>query len=83
MQLKSLLIEQFRGFQEAVEIPFHEQFTLIAGENGLGKSSILWALRVLLSHTLSDATRERVAKLRFSTEDVAIDWPFLRAETVV
>jgi predicted ATP-dependent endonuclease of OLD family len=51
MRLKMLKIEQFRGFQQEVEVQFHDQFTLIAGENGVGKSSILWALRVLLSHT--------------------------------
>jgi predicted ATP-binding protein involved in virulence len=83
MQLKHLKIEQFRGFSGTTEIAFHDQFTLIAGENGLGKSSILWALRVLLSQIVHAGSKRGVNRLTFRVEDVAIDWPYLRAEAVV
>ena len=83
MRLKSLKIEQFRGFTQATEIHFHDQFTLIAGENGVGKSSILTALRVMLSHILYTVHKRSIKTLNFRVEDVALGWPYLRAEAVV
>lgn len=44
MFLKSLSIEQYRGFASRTPIEFHPSFTLIVGENGVGKTSVLWAL---------------------------------------
>ena len=83
MILKTLKVEQFRGFPQVTEISFHDQFTLIAGENGVGKSSILWALRVLLSQIVHASSKRATNKLPFRVEDVAIGWPYLRAEAVV
>jgi predicted ATP-binding protein involved in virulence len=83
MRIKSLKIEQFRGFPNTTEIQLHDQFTLIAGENGVGKSSILWALRVLLSHIVHANVKRTADKLNFRVEDVALGWPYLRAEAVV
>ena len=83
MRLKSLKIEQFRGFTSSVEIPFHDQFTIIVGENGVGKSSILWALRVLLSQILHGGPGRSSHALTFRVEDVAVGWPYLRAEAIV
>ncbi|MCY2992138.1 MAG: AAA family ATPase [Planctomycetota bacterium] len=83
MRLKSLKFEQFRGFAQAIEIQLHDKFTLIAGENGVGKSSILWAIRVLLSHILYAGNKRTAEKLNFRIDDVAVGWPYLRAEAVV
>ena len=83
MRLKTLKIEQFRGFPQATELQFHDQFTLLVGENGVGKSSILWALRVMLSQIIHPGQKRTADKLTFCNEDVALGWPYLRAETVV
>jgi predicted ATP-binding protein involved in virulence len=83
MRLKTLSFEQFRGFPQATEIPFHDQFTLLVGENGVGKSSILWALRVLLSQIIHAGMKRSANKLTFRVEDVAVGWPYLRVEVVV
>ena len=83
MRLRTLKIEQFRGFPQATELAFHEQFTLIAGENGVGKSGILRALCVLLSQIVHAGPKRSAYRLPFRVEDVAVGWPFLRAEAVV
>lgn len=47
MRIDSLLLENFKGFNRR-ELFFHPQFTLIVGENGSGKTSLLDALSVAL-----------------------------------
>src|SRR5438093_1755613 len=83
MILKSLTIEQYRGFASRTPIEFDPSFTLIVGENGVGKTSILWALRVLLSHTLARLVRRPAKSLAFQPEDITRGWPYLRAEAAV
>ena len=83
MILKSLTVEQYRGFASRTTIEFDPSFTLIVGENGVGKTSVLWALRVLLSHTLARLVKKRAKNLLFQPEDIARGWPYLRAEVVV
>ena len=83
MILKSLSMEQFRGFTKAVTLGFHPQLTLIIGENGAGKSTILDALRCMLSHSLSFVRRNRPSRLNFEQPDVASGWPFLRTQSVL
>jgi predicted ATP-binding protein involved in virulence len=83
MRLKTLKIEQFRGFPRATELQFHDQFTLLVGENGVGKSSILWALRVLLSQIVHAGSKRTSDKIIFRVGDVTVGWPYLRAEAIV
>lgn len=89
MLLKSLTAEQYRGFSSRTTFDFHPAFTVIVGENGVGKTSVLWALRVLLSHTIARLVKKPVKRLLFQTRDIAKakdqqrDWPFLRAESIV
>ena len=92
MILKSLTVEQYRGFTSRTTIDFHPSFTVIVGENGVGKTSVLWALRVLLSHTVARLVKnsgKRKRVLFFKPGDLAKgkdhqkDWPFLRAESTV
>jgi predicted ATP-binding protein involved in virulence len=47
MRIDSLLLENFKGFKRR-ELLFHPQFTLIVGENGSGKTSLLDALAVAI-----------------------------------
>jgi len=83
MILKSLTVEQFRGFASRTPIEFDPSFTLIVGENGVGKTSVLWALRVLLSHMLARLVKKSAKRLLFQPEDIARGWPYLRAEVAV
>lgn len=47
MKLNVLRLENFRSFAE-LEVPLHEQMTVIVAENGQGKSTLLDAIRIAL-----------------------------------
>ncbi|MFH0900747.1 MAG: AAA family ATPase [Pseudomonadota bacterium] len=47
MRIDKLIIQNFKQFTEQ-EIDFHKQLTLLAGENGAGKTSVLDALAVAI-----------------------------------
>jgi predicted ATP-binding protein involved in virulence len=83
MILKSLTVEQYRGFASRTSIEFDPRLTIIVGENNVGKTSVLWALRVLLSHTLAKLVKKPAKNLLFQPEDIARGWPYLRAEVTV
>lgn len=68
---------------KSLTVEFDPSFTLIVGENGVGKTSVLWALRVLLSHTLARLVKKPAKRLLFQPEDIARSWPYLRAEVAV
>lgn len=69
MKLNSISLANFRGL-EYVEFPFEKDVNIIAGENGIGKSSILCALATLLSHAIRKITPARIGELKFSNADV-------------
>lgn len=83
MILKSLTVEQYRGFINRTTLDFDAHFTVIVGENGVGKTSMLWALRVLLSQMLSHFGKNLASNLKFQANDIAMGWPYLRAEATV
>ena len=56
MRLARLSICNFRNF-EAVDIPLSGNVVLL-GENRVGKSNLLFAIRLVLDPTLSDAARQ-------------------------
>ncbi|MDE6692119.1 MAG: AAA family ATPase, partial [Muribaculaceae bacterium] len=47
MNIKTLRIKNYRCFENA-EMNFHQQFNLIVGINGTGKTAILEALRIMI-----------------------------------
>lgn len=47
MFIKSIYLKNFRGFEE-MTIPLNPQFTVAIGDNGKGKSTILYGLQVAL-----------------------------------
>jgi len=47
MKLKSITIENFRAI-EHIHLPLHQQLTVLVGENGTGKTSILDAISLVL-----------------------------------
>ena len=83
MILNSLTMEQLRGFTKSVTLEFDDRLTLIIGENGAGKSTILDALRILLSQTMIGLVKKPPTKKTFDERDVADGWPFLRAKSVI
>ena len=56
MRLKTLYIKGFRNFKEAT-INFNNQ-SLIIGANDVGKTNLLYALRILLDRGFSDLDLE-------------------------
>ncbi|HJT74810.1 MAG TPA: AAA family ATPase, partial [Chitinophaga sp.] len=47
MQINHLYIQNFRGFEKR-ELSLNPRFTVVIGDNGMGKSSLLHALQVTL-----------------------------------
>jgi predicted ATP-binding protein involved in virulence len=47
MRIHKLYVKNFRGFAEQ-EFHFHDRLTLVVGENGSGKSSLLEGVAVAL-----------------------------------
>jgi predicted ATP-binding protein involved in virulence len=47
MKLKSVTIENFRAI-EKIHLPLHQQLTVLVGKNGMGKTSILDAISMVL-----------------------------------
>lgn len=66
MQIKSIILNQFRGFEQA-KFDFYPGMNLLLGINGVGKSSVLDALRIMLSQVLPLLT---VSKSRAITFDL-------------
>ncbi|MGV2456481.1 UNVERIFIED_CONTAM: AAA family ATPase [Acinetobacter seifertii] len=56
MRLKNLIINNFRNF-ESVDIPLSSNIVLL-GENRVGKSNLLFAMRLVIDQTLSDSARQ-------------------------
>jgi energy-coupling factor transporter ATP-binding protein EcfA2 len=69
MKLESLSLAHCGGFEQ-LDIAFEPDVTLIAGVNGVGKSTILHALTVLLSRALPEFTPSRSAPLYFTDDDI-------------
>ena len=56
MRLKNLKINNFRNF-ESIDIPLSSNIVLL-GENRVGKSNLLFAMRLVIDQTLSDSARQ-------------------------
>lgn len=71
MKIKRLSVAGLRGFDQAT-FEFDPGFTLLVGVNGVGKSSVLEALRVSLSRVMPKFTVSRSAPLAFTAEDIRL-----------
>ena len=69
MKLKSLGLINFRGF-DRLDIDFDDRMTVIAGVNGVGKSTILQAIATAYSHTLPEFTVSREKPLPILNTDI-------------
>ena len=79
MLVTRLRLENLRAFRRA-DFEFQPGINLLVGVNGVGKSTALDALRVLLSHVLPKLSASRSKKLSFLTDDIRIDADALTAE---
>jgi predicted ATP-binding protein involved in virulence len=79
MLLKHLDLTQFRAFEQA-SFDFQPGMNLIVGVNGVGKSSVLDALRILLSRTVPKFTAAKIRALPFEDQDITFGCSTLTAE---
>ena len=71
MIIKRLSLANFRGFRQT-EIDFQPGVNVIAGVNGVGKSSVLDAICVLLSHAIRELTPSRSKYIRLRSGDLRL-----------
>lgn len=81
MKVHQLNLANFRGFAQ-IDLTFAPDVTVIAGVNGVGKSSILQALAILFSRVLPTFTASTSKPLSFTDEDVAYGKPTLEAAAI-
>ena len=82
MRVTSLKLANLRAIETA-EFQFQPGFNLIVGVNGVGKSTVLDALRICISRILPSTTESRAKAMSFSIGDIRSDFPFLDAELSV
>jgi len=71
MKIKTLSVTNLRAFKQA-DFDFKPAMNLLVGLNGLGKTTVLDALRTMLAQVLPHANEVRGDSLTFSTEDIRI-----------
>ena len=69
MKLERLSLAHCGGFEQ-LDINFEPDVTLIAGVNGIGKSTLLRALAVVLSRALPEFTPSRSTAIYFTNDDI-------------
>lgn len=79
MQITRLTLTQFRAFEQ-VTFEFHPGMNLLVGINGVGKSTVLDALRIMLSQVLPKLTASKSKPIAFETTDIMSDRGSLTAE---
>ena len=71
MKIRKLNVTNLRGFEHAT-FELDPSFTLLVGINGVGKSTVLEALRISLSRVLPRFTASRAIPLAFATDDIRL-----------
>ena len=79
MRITSLKLANIRAIETA-EFRFQPGFNLIVGVNGVGKSTVLDALRICMSRILPTTTESRAKAMSFAIGDIRSGFPFLDAE---
>lgn len=72
MQLQKLSLANFRAFKQA-DFEFKPGMNLIVGINGVGKSSVLDAIRIMLSRVMSQMGNSRNHPLFFTGDDITVN----------
>ncbi len=76
MKITKLDVANLRGFEHA-SFDLDPSFTLLVGVNGVGKSSVLEALRISLSRVMPKFTASKAIPLAFAEDDTRIGSPAL------
>jgi predicted ATP-binding protein involved in virulence len=79
VNIKRLQIAQLRAFEQA-EFEFDPRLTLLVGVNGVGKTTVLDALRICLSKILPAFTASRSRALGFTAEDIRANSPAMTVQ---
>ena len=79
MTVTSLKLTNLRAIETA-EFQFRPGFNLIVGVNGVGKSTVLDALRICMSRVLPLMTESRAKAMSFAISDIRYGFPFMEAE---
>jgi hypothetical protein len=69
VNIKRLQVANLRAFEQA-EFEFNPRMTLLVGVNGVGKTTVLDAVRICLSKILPAVTASRSRGLPFADEDI-------------
>lgn len=72
MRINTLELTNVRGFTHA-KLEFQPGFNLIVGINGVGKTTVLESLRIVLSQVLPNITVSKNQKDNFDEYDIQID----------
>ena len=59
MNIKTLVLDDFKSFGRKTRIPFYEDFTTVSGPNGSGKSNIIDAILFALGLARTRGIRAR------------------------
>src|SRR5688500_588897 len=70
MKILEITLSNFRGFDETVRFDFQDKFTVIAGVNGKGKTTILDGLALVLSYLLPQISPSRNKRRPFTELDM-------------
>jgi hypothetical protein len=76
MKINRLQVTNLRAFEHG-EFEFRPGMNLLVGINGVGKTSVLDALRIVLSKILPSITASRSRQMSFAAEDIRGDSSFL------
>jgi predicted ATP-binding protein involved in virulence len=80
MKLDKISLANFKGFEQ-LDLDFESDVTVIAGINGIGKSSILYAIAVVLSKALPLFTASISKPRSFDTDDIYSKGDVLKTNT--
>ncbi|WP_459926322.1 AAA family ATPase [Flavobacterium covae] len=80
MKINTLELTNVRGFTYA-KLDFQPGFNLIVGINGVGKTTALESLRIVLSHILSEIKAPLISKESFKKSDININTDQLQVNT--
>jgi predicted ATP-binding protein involved in virulence len=81
MIVSELQLSHIRAIQNA-EFKFREGFNLLVGINGVGKTTVLDALRICLSRVFSTTMQVRSKAMTFELSDIRDSLPFLEASVL-
>ncbi len=80
MRINTLELTNVRGFTHA-KLEFQPGFNLIVGINGVGKTTVLEALRVSMTHILKEIKSPIIASESFKKSDININTDQLHVNT--